>query len=83
MSQPLKVWSKFSVTKQDGSVLNLRIVDMPEDPEVKEKVMECFFEYFVKEECTYKASGKSSMVFMVFNLNFIKFHDYHIIYTIL
>ncbi|XP_022830792.1 uncharacterized protein LOC111359460 [Spodoptera litura] len=57
MSQPLKVWSKFSVTKKDGSVLNLRIVDNPEDPKVIEKVMDCFHNYFVKEECTFKAAG--------------------------
>ncbi|CAH0701101.1 unnamed protein product [Spodoptera exigua] len=57
MSQPLKVWSKFSVTKKDGSVLNLRIVDMPEDVKVVEKVIDCFLNYFVKEECTFKAAG--------------------------
>ncbi|CAH0701103.1 unnamed protein product [Spodoptera exigua] len=57
MSQPLKVWSKFSVTKKDGSVLNLRIVDIPKDPKLLEKALDYFFNYFIKEERTFKAAG--------------------------
>ncbi|XP_035432708.2 uncharacterized protein LOC118264337 [Spodoptera frugiperda] len=57
MSQPLKVWSKFSVTKKDGSVLNLRIVDIPKDPKIIEKALDNFFNYFIKEERTFKAAG--------------------------
>ncbi|KAH9640736.1 hypothetical protein HF086_007307 [Spodoptera exigua] len=56
MSQPLKVWSKFSVTKKDGSVLNLRIVDIPKDPKLLEKALDYFFNYFIKEERTFKAA---------------------------
>ncbi|CAH1645395.1 unnamed protein product [Spodoptera littoralis] len=57
MSEPLKVWSKFSVTKKDGSVLNLRIVDIPKDPKIIEKALDTYFEYFIKEERTFKAAG--------------------------
>lgn len=69
MSQPLKVWSKFSVTKKDGSVLNLRIVDIPKDPKIIEKALDNFFNYFIKEERTFKAAGKS--IIIIFSLHLV------------
>ncbi|KAH9640727.1 hypothetical protein HF086_007298 [Spodoptera exigua] len=61
MSQPLKVWSKFSVTKKDGSVLNLRIVDMPED------VKETMFIIGVPESAEAMEELKGSVGHMVTN----------------
>lgn len=58
MSLSLKVWLKFSVKKKDGTVLNLRIVDMPKY--LHDKVVNLYIDYFVKEEKTIVASGKLS-----------------------
>nr|XP_049699681.1 uncharacterized protein LOC110375471 [Helicoverpa armigera] len=51
---PLKVWSKFSV-KKGGNVINLRIVDMPDN--LYEKVVNLYMNYYVKEDPIFKASG--------------------------
>ncbi|CAH1645396.1 unnamed protein product [Spodoptera littoralis] len=56
MSKALKVWSKFSVTKKDGSVLNLRTVEVPLDASVMETVLQCYLQYFVVEENTFIAA---------------------------
>ncbi|CAH0701105.1 unnamed protein product [Spodoptera exigua] len=49
-----KVWSKFSVTK-GGDVINLRVVDMPEDLTVE--VMNFYVNYLAKEDFACKAAG--------------------------
>ncbi|XP_035433197.2 uncharacterized protein LOC118264703 [Spodoptera frugiperda] len=56
MPQCSKVWSKFSVTRKDGSVLKLRIMDMPRDPDVLERVRNINLKYFVPEESILKAA---------------------------
>lgn len=59
MSASPKVWSKFSAKRKDGSVLNLRIMEMPRVPSVQEKVLDLLMTYFVPEEHTMVAAGKS------------------------
>lgn len=59
MSASPKVWSKFSAKRKDGSVLNLRIIEMPRVPSVQEKVLDLLVTYFVPEEHTMAAAGKS------------------------
>ena len=56
MSNSLKVWSKFSVKKKDGTVLNLKIMDMPKC--LSGRVVNLYIDHFVKEENTFKAIGK-------------------------
>ncbi|KAJ8728282.1 hypothetical protein PYW08_016667 [Mythimna loreyi] len=55
MSESPKVWSKFSVTKKDGTVLKLRIMEAPEF--IFEDVFNLYVQYFVNEESTFKAAG--------------------------
>ncbi|XP_022830887.1 uncharacterized protein LOC111359533 [Spodoptera litura] len=57
MSASPKVWSKFSAKRKDGSVLKLRIMDMPRVPSVQEKVLDLLMTYFVTEEHTILAAG--------------------------
>uniref|UniRef100_A0A2H1W5S8 SFRICE_007143 n=1 Tax=Spodoptera frugiperda TaxID=7108 RepID=A0A2H1W5S8_SPOFR len=57
MSASPKVWSKFSAKRKDGSVLNLRIMEMPRVPSVQEKVLDLLMTYFVPEEHTMAAAG--------------------------
>ncbi|KAF9414863.1 hypothetical protein HW555_007332 [Spodoptera exigua] len=49
-----KVWSKFSVTK-GGDVINLRVVDMPENLTVE--VMNFYVNYLANEDFACKAAG--------------------------
>ena len=56
MSSSPKVWSKFSVKKKDGTVLNLRIVDATES--IFEDVLILYVKYFLNDETTFKAAGK-------------------------
>lgn len=58
MPECSKVWSKFSVTRKDGSVLKLRIMDMPRDPDVLERVRNINLKYFVPEESILKAASE-------------------------
>ncbi|KAH9640737.1 hypothetical protein HF086_007308 [Spodoptera exigua] len=56
MSGVLKVWSKFSVTRKDGTVLNLRIVEVSLQSNVIETVLKYYLQYFVIEENTFIAA---------------------------
>lgn len=51
-----KVWCKFSVTKSDGSVINLRIQDMPSDR--LNDAVDMNICYFSPEETFHRAAGK-------------------------
>lgn len=51
-----KVWCKFSVTKNDGSVINLRIQDMPIDR--LNDAVDMNICYFSPEETFHRAAGK-------------------------
>ncbi|XP_049868712.1 arylalkylamine N-acetyltransferase 1-like [Pectinophora gossypiella] len=53
----LRVWSRFTVTRKDGTVLKLRIQDMPS--ERANDVIDFNIEYFVKHEVFHKAAGVS------------------------
>ncbi|CAH1645394.1 unnamed protein product [Spodoptera littoralis] len=84
MSQPLKMWSKFSVTRKDGSVLKLRIMDMPRDPSVLEKVLNINLKYFVPEESTLKAARVAESAEAVeeiteFIINMLNMENHHIV----
>lgn len=56
MDGHVKIWTKFSVTHA-GKVVNLRIQELPKDR--FEDVLELHMNYFVQEESTFRATGKS------------------------
>ncbi|CAH0701102.1 unnamed protein product [Spodoptera exigua] len=79
-----KVWSKFSVTKKDGSVLKLRIMDMPRDPSVQEKVLNINLKHFVLEENTFEAARVAENVEAIeeitgFIINMLNMDNHHIV----
>ncbi|CAH1645397.1 unnamed protein product [Spodoptera littoralis] len=56
MSVVLKEWSKFSVAAKDGSVLNLRTVEILLNTSVMDNVLQCYLNYFVTEEANFIAA---------------------------
>ncbi|KAJ2946199.1 hypothetical protein O0L34_g5134 [Tuta absoluta] len=51
----LKVWSKFSATRSDGTIVDLRIQDMP--PDKFDEAIDFLMEHFVKHETLHVAAG--------------------------
>lgn len=51
-----KVWCKFSVKKRDGSVMKLRIQDLPSDR--LNDAVDINIRYFSPEETFHRAAGK-------------------------
>uniref|UniRef100_A0A2A4J1B8 N-acetyltransferase domain-containing protein n=1 Tax=Heliothis virescens TaxID=7102 RepID=A0A2A4J1B8_HELVI len=56
----VRVWSKFSVKKTNGDVINLRIVELPK--ERFEEFLDQYINYFAKEESLFRASGVANSV---------------------
>lgn len=55
MSELIKVWLTFSVSKDDG-VVNFKIVDVPLDR--VEELADLMINYFAPEETTFRLVGK-------------------------
>lgn len=51
-----KVWCKFSVTEHDGTVLNLRIQDLPSGR--LDDAVDINIRHFTPEETFHRAAGK-------------------------
>ncbi|KAI5652018.1 hypothetical protein NE865_00355 [Phthorimaea operculella] len=51
----LKVWSKFAPTRSDGTIVKLRIQDMP--PDKFDEAIDFLMEHFVKHETLHVAAG--------------------------
>ncbi|KAJ8728281.1 hypothetical protein PYW08_016666 [Mythimna loreyi] len=52
---PPKVWSKFSVKKKDGTIVNLRIIEAPKT--ISEDVHSLYVKYLICEETNCKLAG--------------------------